>query len=83
MGYRVIRGYNWSCPRLMVTEDKEMQSGALEKRYLMSEARDNEDEREADEFISNLKFRAKADGVFIQKPASGRHRGRGEVASDT
>ena len=37
-----------------------MWSGALEKQYLSTEARDDKAEREAEELIPNLKSRAKA-----------------------
>ena len=39
------RGYNFSHPILTIVEDEEMRSGALEKWYLLAEARVNKANR--------------------------------------
>ena len=61
----------------MAVEDEGIRGAALNKNFQLEDARSAKAEREAEEFILNLKPRVKADGEFIGKMASGRYRGRG------
>ena len=60
----------------MEAEDDGRGDAALDNRCRLADAMANEDKREAEELISNLKWTDEAEGEFVRKLAPGRHHGK-------